>query len=130
MINIYNEKDISNYKSIDKIYIPTDYINSNYSYHFNGDYINIITNNNCYNQYNSTFCNCLMYNMKNNVISEPYTCNINSNLPIVPYESITDDVNYSNTLKTFYLNNISLYLLMFVVAILLCHFLLKERSSY
>lgn len=128
MIQISNEKDILDYKNLDKIYIPTDLLNDNYSYRFNGDYINIITNNSCYNQYNSTYCTCYMYNMKNNVSSEGYSCNISSNLPVIPIEKITDDINYSNTLKNTYLNNTTIYLLMFILAILFAKFLLKERS--
>ena len=128
MINIINENDLKSYTNLNKIYIPNDYINESYSYYFNGDYINIITNNDCYTQYNSTYCSCYQYNRENNVVSESYSCNISSNLPKISNESITNDINYSNSLKTAYLGNTGIYLLMFVVALLFASLLLKERK--
>lgn len=126
---IQNADDVTEYKSYDKIYIPTQYINNNWSYRLNGDFITIITNNNCQTQYTSTYCNCYYYNYKNNIISDVYSCNINNNNPSIPFVSITDDVNFSISIREKFIQDKSLFILMFVIGILFAIFLTKERKS-
>lgn len=128
MVDIINESDVSTYSSLNKLYIPYDYLNTSYNYYFNGDYINIITPNDCYTQYNSTYCSCYMYNRDNNVVSESYSCNTNSNLPKISYDSLSTDINYSNNIKDTYYSSTIIYLLMFVVALLFAKMLTRERS--
>lgn len=125
-----NQNESSNYEQYNKLYVPSDYINSSYSYRFNGDYITIITNSNCYNNYNTQYCDCYQYNYKNNVMSTSYSCNTNNNSPIIPYTSIVDDVNYSSYIKEQYMWEKGIYLGIFILGILLAIFLTRERSSY
>lgn len=117
MIN--NDNDIDKYSQLDKIYIPNDYVNEHYSYRFNGDYIYIITNNNCYNQYSSTYCDCYYYNYTNNVMSDSIVCNTNSNYPVIPYEKVSSDINYSSYITTNFIYEKGSILLMFILGILL-----------
>lgn len=116
---ITNDNDIAKYKALDKIYIPEDYINENYSYRFNGDYIYIITNNNCYTQYTTTYCDCYDYNYKNNVMSNSFSCNTNNNYPVIPYESVSDDINYSTYITNNFIYEKGSILLMFILGIIL-----------
>lgn len=125
-----NNNEKMKYEELNMIYIPADYINSNYSYRFDGDYITIITNNNCYTQYNTQYCNCYRYNWKNNVMSNVINCNTNSNLAEIPIESISEDINYSRYIKEQWIWDKGIYLGIFILGILLAVFLTKERSSY
>ena len=43
-----------------KMYLPSEYINSNYTYNLDSQYIQIRTNQNCYTQYSTTYCDCLI----------------------------------------------------------------------
>ncbi len=128
MISITNDTDVSAYSSLNKLYIPDDYLNSSYNYYFNGDYINIITPNDCTTNYNSTYCTCYMYNRDHNVVSESYSCNTNTSLPKISFDSLSNDINYSNNIKEMYFSNTIIYLLMFVVALLFTKLLTRERS--
>lgn len=125
---IKNHNDLTNYSNYNKIYIPSDYINSNYQYRISNDYILIVTNNNCYSQYSSTYCDCYYYDKDNNLISNSYTCNQNSSSSIlIPFNSITNDINYSNYLTNrFYLDK-SLVIIMFILAFVFAKLLLGER---
>jgi len=124
---ITNQNDIDNLKTYNKIYIPQEYNNRNYSYRFNGDYIYIITNNNCYTQYNTTYCNCYNYNYENNVISEVFTCNTNSNNTIIAYDHITSDINYSTYLRNIYQDNKSILMSMLILALIIVIIFTKGR---
>lgn len=127
MIN--NPDDVTEYKSYDKIYIPTPYINQNYSYRINGDFITIITNVGCYANYNTTYCNCYYYNYKQNLISDVYSCSTNNNNPSIPFISITDDINFSSSIREKFIQDKGIFILMFVIGILFAIFLTKERKS-
>lgn len=125
MIN--NDNDI---KLQNKIYIPQEYINQNYKYNFNGDYIQIRTNQNCRTSNTYQYCNCYYYNWKTNTISTTYECTYNttSNYNIA-YSQISSDIKYSEPLRnTYYMNNI-LRISVFVIAIIFFIALTKERSS-
>lgn len=126
---ITNDKDINEYKNFNKLYIPENYNNSNWSYRFNGDYIYIITNQGCYTQYSSTYCNCYMYNYKNNVMSETYTCNTNNSNPIIAYSNITSDINYSTYIKDNFIQDKSLILGMFILGIIFAILFLGGRRK-
>lgn len=130
MIDIINDSDVSTYSSLNKLYIPDEYLNSSFKYYFNNNTnrITIITNNDCYSQYNSNYCSCYMYDVDNNIVSESYSCNTNSSLPIISFDSLTNDINYSNNIKDIYFSNTIIYLLMFVVALLFTSRLTRERS--
>lgn len=128
MIN--NNNDITEYTNYNKIYIPNNYNNQNYSYRINGDNILIITNNNCYTNYNTTYCDCNTYNYKNNVVSETYACNTNNNNPTIAYTSITSDINYSEHIRNIFIQDKGILLIIIIVGLLFAKLLLTERSSY
>ena len=127
MIN--NNEDITLYTNTNKIYIPSSYRNSQWSYRFNGDYVIIITNQNCNQQYNTTYCNCYSYNYKNNVISNTYQCSTNSNNAEIPFNSTTDDINYSQYIRQVFIQDKGLYLGIIILGILFAVFLTRERKS-
>lgn len=113
----------------EKIYIPTQYINNNYSYRISGDNIVIITNNQCYQSYNQTYCDCYTYIPKENLMSEVYSCNIaNNNTQIINVTKITDDPNYSNKIRTDYIQENFIYIGIFIIGIIFAILLTKERS--
>ena len=125
---IENNNDIQEYTGRNKIYIPSSVVNQQYSYRFNGDYIDIITNVSCYQNYNTTYCNCYRYNYKNNVLSEVYSCNTNSNSPSINYNYITSDINYSGIIRERFIQEKGLYLVMIILGILFAIWLTKERK--
>lgn len=125
---ITNNEDIVKYTEMNKIYIPSQYVNSNYSYRFNGDFIDIITNVNCYSQYNTTYCNCYRYNWKTNVISDTYSCSTNNNNPVINYNYITSDINYSESIREKYIQDKMLYIGIFIIGIIFAILLTKERK--
>lgn len=127
MIN--NNEDIQKYENQNKIYIPNNKINQNYTYKINGDYITIITNQNCYTNYNTTYCDCNQYNYKNNVMSETYSCSTNNNNPTIPYQSISSDINYSSYIREVFIQDKSIILFMFIMGLILAIFMTKERHS-
>lgn len=128
MIN--NSDDISKYTDLNKIYIPVDKVNSNYSYRFNGDYIMIITNQNCYTNYTTQYCDCYQYNYKNNVMSDTLTCNTSSNNAVIPFSSISSDINYSQYIRNNFIQDKGTIIFMVILGLLFAIFLTKERSSY
>ena len=130
MINIINSNDLDDYKKLDKIYIPQNYNNSNYTYILNDDFITIKTNLSCRTQYSSTYCTCYQYNYTNNIITSPYECSINNSTQIIPYSSITSDINYSSHIKSQYYSDTLIFLIMLILGLLFALFLTKERSSY
>lgn len=127
---IQNQNDITTYTNKDKIYIPTNYKNQNYTYKINGDYITIITNNNCYQNYNTTYCDTYYYNYKLNLISQVYSSSTNNNNPTISYEKITDDINYSDHIRNIFIQDKGIVLLMLIIGIIFAIFLTKERTSY
>lgn len=128
MIN--NSDDISKYTDMNKIYIPVDKVNSNFSYRFNGDYIMIITNQNCYTNYTTQYCDCYQYNYKNNVMSDTLTCNTSSNNAVIPFSSISSDINYSQYIRNNFIQDKGTIIFMVILGLLFAIFLTKERSSY
>ena len=63
-----------------KMYLPSEYINSNYNYNLDSQFIQVRTNNNCYTQYSTTYCDCFrVYPNYNYIKSEDYSCSLNSN---------------------------------------------------
>lgn len=77
-----------------KTYIPSDLLNSNYSYELNGDYFIIHTNQNCYQNYNTTYCDCIrVYPGLDYQVSNRYTCSNNYSVSI-PYSNLSSDYWY------------------------------------
>lgn len=126
---ITNENDILQYKTKDKIYIPEDYKSNLFSYKISGDYITIITNQNCRTQYNTTYCTCYYYNYKNNLMSETYECNTNNSNPTINYNSITSDINDSLYIRERYIQDKGIIVGIFIIGLLFAIFLTKERHS-
>lgn len=114
----------------EQIYIPTNLINQNYQYRFNGENITIVTNNNCYNNYNTTYCDCYTYNYKNNITTNSYQCSTNASntTQIIPYTKITDDPNYSEMIRNNYMQENLIYAGIFIIGIVFAILLTKERS--
>lgn len=102
---IRNKNDIEKYTQYNKIYIPQEYNKENYRYFEDGDYIRIITNENCYTQYNTTYCNIYDYNVEKNLISKTYTGNNNPNLVEIDRQYISSDINYSPHIRQIYIQN-------------------------
>lgn len=125
---IENSNDIQEYENMNKLYIPNNYKNQNYTYKFNGDYILIITNNNCYQNYNTVYCDCISYNYKNNVLSEVYTCNTNNSNPTINYSYISSDINDSQYIKNRFTNDYLIYFLILIVGLLFAKWLTSERK--
>lgn len=125
---IKENNDLINYANNNKVYIPTVYINQNWKYNFNGDYILIRTNQNCRTNYNTQYCDCRTYNMKNNVISNTYECNYTSdNNQSIPYESLSYDINDSMYLRERFIQDKGIILAIFIVGIILAIFITKEK---
>ena len=107
------------YEEHNKIYIPSDYVNSNYKYTISGDEITIITNQNCTTNYNTTSCDCYRYNEKYNIITNSYQCNRNPSNYIISYDNISDDINNSYRATNDYKNDYIILYGMIIIAILL-----------
>ena len=127
MIN--NENDILSYKEKDKIYIPENVTNNRFSYKINGDYVTIITDQNCTQQYTTTYCTCYQYNFKNNILSESFTCNVNNNSPSIPFSKISNDINDSKYIRDIYIQDKGIIMIVIIIGIIFAIFLTKERSS-
>ena len=125
---ISNQNDITEYTNMNKIYIPSAQVNSNYSYRVNGDFIDIITNVNCYQNYNTTYCDCYRYNYKTNLMSNSYSCSTNSNNPTINFNYITSDINYSNSIREKFIQDKGLIIGIFIIGIIFAIFLTKERK--
>lgn len=123
-----NNNDLKNeYKTHNKIYIPTEYKNQYWRYLLNGDEITIITNNNCYQNYNTTYCDCYRYNEKYNLITESYTCNSNSSNYEIDKNYISDDINDSLRITKDYVNNYTILLLTIILSMIIVS-LFKKNS--
>lgn len=123
---IRNQNDITKYKEYNKIYIPIEYINTQYRYYENGNYIRIVTNNNCYTQYNTTYCDVYDYNIERNLISKTYTGNNNPNLVEIDKQYITSDINYSPHIRQIYIQNKMTMGLILLIGIIFAILLSKE----
>lgn len=128
---IQNENEINKYKEINKQYLPQEYINNNWIYRYNGDYIIITTDKQCYTQYNTTYCNCINYNWKTNVMEELYQCNrtnAENNSQKIPINNITSDINYSERITNYYIQDKIGQIAIIIIAIIFSIMLLKERK--
>lgn len=124
------QDDLVNYVNYNKIYIPQDYINQNWTYRFNGDYITITTNNNCRTSYNTTYCDCRQYNWKTNVITNPYECSVSTTqTQVIPYQSISSDINDSQYIRDRFIQDKGLYIGIFIIGIIIA-ILLTKRGAY
>lgn len=75
-------------------YLPSEYINSNYSYYLDNNYFVVKTNKDCYTNYNTTYCTCnRIYPNSDYLVSSDYSCSL-SNYNLIPYSQFTDDVYY------------------------------------
>lgn len=123
---IRNQQDINNYKQYNKIYIPNEYNNTNWKYYENGNYIRIVTNNNCYTQYNTTYCDIYDYNVERNLISKTYTGNNNPNLVEIDKQYVTSDINYSTHIREIFIQDKITMLGVIAIGILFAILLSKE----
>ena len=123
---IRNQNDITKYTQYNKIYIPIEYNNSNYRYFENGNYIRIVTNNNCYTQYNTTYCDIYDYNIERNLISKTYTGNNNPNLVEIDRQYVTSDINYSTHIRQVYIQNKITLGIVLLIGIMFAILLSKE----
>ena len=105
-----NGENITKYQTKNKVYIPTEYLNQNYTYTINNNEITIITNQNCYQNYNTTYCDCYRYNEQYNIITESYTCNSNAGNYVLSYSSLSDNVNDSYRITREFTND---YIILF-----------------
>ena len=127
---IAEQNDLVNYVNYNKIYVPEDYVNENYLYRFNGDYITIMTNNNCRTSYNTTYCDCRQYNYKTNVITNVYECSVSgTQTQQIPYTSISTDINDSIYIRERFIQDKSIYIGIFIIGIILA-ILLTKRGAY
>lgn len=122
-----NENLENEYKTHNKIYIPTEYKNQYWRYLLNGDEITIITNNNCYQNYNTTYCDCYRYNEKYNIITESYTCNSNTSNYEIDFNYISDNINDSYRITKDYVNNYTILLLTIILGMIIVS-LFKKNS--
>ena len=91
-----------------KMYLPSDYIDSNYLYDLNSNYITIRTDNNCYTQYNTTYCDCFrVYPQYNYITSNLYSCSFSNSQYYSSYTEFSSDVfnmpNISNVFITYFI---------------------------
>ena len=126
---ITNTTEVNKYKDINKQYIPQEYINSNYYYRYNGDYVIITTDLQCYQQYNTTYCNCIEYNWKTNVMENMYQCARQQSNHDIQFNLITSDINYSERITNYYIKEKITQIGIIIIAIILAILLLKERKS-
>jgi len=127
---IINQDDITNYTNYNKIYIPQEYVNQNYIYRFNGDYITIMTNNNCRTSYNTTYCDCRQYNYKTNVITNVYECSVSgTQTQQIPYTSISTDINDSVYIRDRFIQDKGIYIGIFIIGIIIA-ILMTKRGAY
>lgn len=86
-----------------KTYLPGEFINSNYKYNINEDYIIVKTNNNCYTNYNTSYCDCYyVYPHLDYLSTEAYSCNY-SNSGNISYHSFTSDWVYRSDITDIFI---------------------------
>ena len=80
-----------------KIYIPREVMNNQWSYWFNNHDIIVYTNNNCYYNYNNQYCDCYRIQTDNHYLySNTYSCSNNNVNYTISYNNLTDDFYYRN----------------------------------
>lgn len=126
---ITNNNEVNKYKDINKQYIPKDYINNNWYYRYNGDYVIITTDVQCYQNYNTTYCNCIQYNWKTNVMETMYQCARQQTNNDIPRTNITSDINYSERITTYYIKDKATQIGIIIIGIMIAILLLKERRA-
>lgn len=100
-----------------KMYLPSDYIDSSYTYSLDTQYIQIKTNNNCHMQYSTEYCDCFrVFPNYNFVKSNVYSCSL-SNTYSVASDSFSSDI--------YNLPNISNYFITYFIIIFMCIYVLK-----
>lgn len=105
-----------------KLYMPSEYINSNYIYFYNNNDIIVNTRQNCYNQYNTTYCDCFHVFINNNyVTSNTYQCSTTSNNSIISYDRFSSDI--------FNLPNFSNIFIIYISIVVICVYILKSLYS-
>lgn len=76
-------------------YLPTQYINSNYTYSITNDYIIVRTNQNCYTNYSTTYCDCYnVFYKADYMIGNKYSCSTSSTTNSISYTNFTDKYWY------------------------------------
>lgn len=101
-----------------KMYLPSEYINSNYQYNLDNNYIGVRTNNNCYTQYNTTYCDCFrVYPNYNYIKSDTYSCSYNNNY-------MTSSTSFSSDI--FSLPNLSNYFITYFIIIFILIYILNK----
>lgn len=124
---ITNNNDITKYENWNLQYLPNELINSNYIYQYNGDYIHIIKNTGCYtNQYNQQYCDCNNYNWKTNVTEITYSCRRDNQYSSIAYQSLTNDINYSERINTQFTRDKITMIGIIIIAIIFTILLTKE----
>lgn len=100
-----------------KMYLPSEYINSNYTYNLDSQYIQIRTNQNCYTQYSTQYCDCFrVYPNYNFVKSNTYSCSLSNNY------NATSEIFSSDIYN---LPNISNYFVTYFIILFICVYVLK-----
>lgn len=128
MIN--NQEDITKYENYNKIYIPSDFVNQNWTYRFNGDYITITTNQNCRTNYNTQYCDCRQYNYKTNVITNPYECTVSTTqTQVIPYTSISSDINDSVYIRERFIEDKGILIAILLVGLIIA-IMMTKRGAY
>ena len=103
-------------------YLPSDYINANYSYVLSSNSYQVRTNNNCYTQYTSTYCDCYdIYYNNDYLVSNSYSCTISNNSHIIDYTNFTDNF--------YYRLDFDKILIIFFIIVLLCYYLAFKPIS-
>ena len=122
---IENELELYN-----KIYVPSQYINQNYKYTLNGDNLTIITNQNCTNNYNTTNCECYILDLKYNVIkNQSNQCNYNPSNNIISYSSISNNVDYSDRITSYYIKEYGVYFGIIMIVLLFVSTMKKNSRN-
>ena len=125
---ITNQTEINKYSQINKQYLPQEYINNNYIYSYNGDYIHIIKDTNCYYNYNTQYCDCNNYNWKTNVMEITYSCRRSDQYTSININQFTSDISYSERITNYYIKDKAMQISMILIGILFAIMLLKERK--
>lgn len=105
----------------DKLYIPQDLLNSNYTYVLTpNDYITINTNTNCTSGYNIQ-CTCYRVDYNHYYRSSAFNCSTNTSSYQIPFDSLTSNIYYRNDFP-------SIVLMVFCLSIMLIYFPYKMFS--
>lgn len=99
-----------------KIYMPSNMINSNWSYEVNADdYYVIHTNNNCYYNYNTQYCDCYkVYPTIDYLTTNAFAC-YNGSYASINYNDLTDDYWYRIDID----KSLFIFLILFIFIILI-----------